>query len=69
VLGVDDDRSKPFVALYERDHESNSWLVRFEGLEGCHTYGRTRLEARHRVEEALALWLDREPGQFTLDPR
>jgi predicted RNase H-like HicB family nuclease len=40
--------------------------VRVEGLDGCHTYGRTKPEATDRIEEALAAWLDKKPSEFTL---
>ena len=43
-----------FTAVYERDTESGAWLVRIDGIEGCHTYGRTRSEAEVRIREALA---------------
>jgi predicted RNase H-like HicB family nuclease len=52
---------KTYVAVYERDPEDDAWNVRIEGLEGCQTYGRSLHQARLRVREALALWLDRDP--------
>ncbi len=58
-----------FRAVYELDTLDDVWLVRVEGLEGCHTYGRTQLEAAERIEEALAAWLDKEPSEFTLTHR
>ena len=59
-----------FTAVYERDTESDAWLVRIEGMDGCHTYGRTRPEAEDRIREALALWLNRDPDalRFMPDP-
>ena len=45
---------------------TSAWLVRVEGLDGCHTYGRTKLEAAERIEEALAAWLDNDPSEFTV---
>ncbi len=54
-----------FTALYERDTESDAWLVHIEGIDGCHTYGRTRTEAEARMHEALALWLGRDAGAYT----
>jgi predicted RNase H-like HicB family nuclease len=43
-----------------------TWLAHIEGLDGCHTYGRTRTEAEARIREALAAWLDREPADLTI---
>ena len=39
---------------------------RVEGLDGCHTYGRTKPEAADRIQEALAACLDKHPSEFTL---
>lgn len=55
-----------FTALYERDTESDVWLVRIDGIDGCHTYGRTRTEAEERIREALALWLGHDVDGYTL---
>jgi predicted RNase H-like HicB family nuclease len=55
-----------FRAIYEHDPDDGSWLVRVEGLDVCHTYGRTKTEAADRIQEALAAWLDKEPSEFTL---
>ena len=60
---------KSRTALYERDTESDAWLVRIEGIDGCHTYGRTRTEAEERIREALALWLDLDPAGLTITPK
>ena len=62
-------RRKHYVAVYERDRESDAWLVHIDGIEACRTYGRTLRQARERIEEALALWLDREPDDFLLEHR
>jgi predicted RNase H-like HicB family nuclease len=59
-------RRRFYVAVYERDRESDAWLVHIDGIEACHTYGRTLRQAGERIEEALALWLDREPDDFVL---
>lgn len=61
---ADDERS--FRAVYERDPADGAWLVRVEGLDGCHTYGRTKHEAADRIREALAAWLNKDPSGFTL---
>ena len=55
-----------FTALYERDTESDAWLVHIEGIDGCHTYARTRTEAEQRIRAALALWLDRDAAGLTI---
>jgi predicted RNase H-like HicB family nuclease len=60
------DDAPSFRAVYEHDPVDNAWLVRADGIHGCQTYGRTKLEAADRIEEALAAWLDLEPSEFTL---
>jgi predicted RNase H-like HicB family nuclease len=52
---------KHYVAVFERDRDSDAWLVRIKGIDGCHTYGRTLRQAESRIREALAAWLDRGP--------
>jgi predicted RNase H-like HicB family nuclease len=54
-------RPKKHVAVYERDPESDAWLVHIKGIPGCATYGRTLRQAEARIREALAAWLDRDP--------
>ena len=54
-------RTKNYVAVYERDPESDAWLVHIKGIAGCQTYGRSLRQAEDRIREALALWLDRDP--------
>jgi predicted RNase H-like HicB family nuclease len=54
-------KRKSYVAVYERDFESDAWLVYIKTVPGCHTYGRTLRQAEARIREALAAWLDREP--------
>lgn len=60
------DNKPSFRAVYEHDPAAGAWLVRVEGLDGCHTYGRTKQGAAERIEEALALWLDCESSEFVL---
>ena len=62
-------RKRHYVAVYERDPESDAWLVHIDGIAACQTYGRTLRQAGERIEEALALWLDREPVEFVLEHR
>jgi predicted RNase H-like HicB family nuclease len=54
-----------YHAVYERD-DTGAWLVHIAEDEGCHTYGRTLTQARERITEALAAWLDQEPDEFEL---
>lgn len=60
---------KKYVALYERDPDADAWNVRIEGEPGCHTYGRSLRQAQARIREALALWIDREPDDLTIEDR
>jgi predicted RNase H-like HicB family nuclease len=62
-------RAKRYVAVYERDPESDAWVVHIKGIPGCHTYGRTLRQAETRIREALALWLDREPEDLEITPQ
>lgn len=55
-----------FTAVFERDAKSDAWLVCIDGIDGCHTYGRTRTEAEERIREALAVCLDRDPAGLTI---
>ena len=59
-------RTKNYVAVYERDLESDAWLVNIKGIDGCQTYGRSLRQAEDRIRDALALWLDREPDGLTI---
>lgn len=61
-------RTKNYVAVYERDPESDAWLVRIKGISACHTYGRSLRQAEDRIREALALWLDRDPDVLEITP-
>ncbi len=48
---------KSYRVAYERD-ESGWWVASVRGVRGCHTQGRTVDEARRRIREALALFVD-----------
>jgi predicted RNase H-like HicB family nuclease len=61
-------RTKNYVALYDRDPESDAWLVHIKGIDGCQTYGRSLRQTEARIREALALWLDRDPDALTITP-
>jgi len=59
-------RTKTYAAVYERDPESDAWLVQIKSIPGCHTYGRTLRQAEARIREALAAWLDRDPDRLEI---
>lgn len=48
--------SKVYRVLFQID-ESGAWIVSVPAVRGCHTYGRSLVEARRRIREALALWV------------
>ena len=55
---------RQYRAVFERG-ESGAWTARVPSVRGCHTYGRTLDQARRRLREALALWVD-EPDKAEL---
>ncbi len=61
-------RTKNYVAVYDRDPESDAWIVHIKGIAGCQTYGRSLRQAEARIREALALWLDRDPDGLSITP-
>jgi len=48
---------KRYRVVLERD-ETGAWIATVPSVPGCHTYGRSLVEARRRAREALALWVD-----------
>jgi predicted RNase H-like HicB family nuclease len=46
-----------YEVVVNRD-ESGAWIVGVPKIPGCHTYGRSLRQARGRIREALALWID-----------
>ncbi len=48
---------KRVTVRYERDKEG-WWVATVSRFRGCHTQGRTLDEARRRIREALALYVD-----------
>ena len=48
---------KRYRVVLERD-ESGAWIATVPSVPGCHTHGRSLVEARRRIGEALALWVD-----------
>ena len=52
---------KSYTVKFERD-EDGWWVASVKGVRGCHTQGRTIDEARRRIREALALFVDDAAG-------
>lgn len=48
---------KRYRVVLERD-ETGAWIAHVPAVRGCHTYGRSLVEARRRVREALGLWVE-----------
>lgn len=48
---------KRYRVVLERDG-TGAWIAIVPSVPGCHTYGRSLIEARRRIREALALWVD-----------
>ena len=46
-----------YRVVLERD-ESGAWIARIPSVPGCHSHGRSLVEARRRVREALSLWVE-----------
>jgi len=46
-----------YTVKIERD-ETGAWVARVPEVPGCHTYGRSLRQAKRRIREALALWVD-----------
>ena len=59
-------RKRTYVAVYERDPESDAWLVHIKNIPGCASCGRTLRQAEVRIREALAVWLDRDPDALEI---
>lgn len=55
--GMVEEAVKTYHVAYERD-KSGWWVASVRGLRGCHTQGRTVDEARRRIVEAMALFVD-----------
>ena len=48
-------KTKTYTVTYERD-DKGLWFAHVKGVAGCHTQGRTIVQARDRIREALALF-------------
>jgi predicted RNase H-like HicB family nuclease len=46
-----------YRAVYRREPDGR-WIVEMPQVKGCHSYGRTIDQARDRIREALALFVD-----------
>ncbi len=58
-----------YRVVLERD-ESGAWIATVPAVAGCHSYGRSLVEAKRRVREALALWVDdADTAELTDDVR
>ena len=57
---------KSYRVVLERD-EAGAWVARIPSVPGCHTYGRSLVEARRRIREALGLWVDDANGAELVD--
>ncbi len=52
---------KRYQVVLERD-ETGAWIATVPSVPGCHSYGRSLVEARRRVREALGLWVEDAHG-------
>lgn len=48
---------KRYRVVLERD-ESGAWIATVPKLPGCHSFGRSLVEAKRRIREAVELWVD-----------
>lgn len=48
---------KRYRVVLERD-ETGAWIARVPAVPGCHTFGRSLVEAKRRAREALSVWVD-----------
>lgn len=54
-----------YTAVFHLD-PSGWWFAEVPELAGCHTQGRTVDQARERIREAIAVWLDVPDDAFTI---
>lgn len=43
--------------------------MRIQGIDGCQSYGRSLRQAKDRIREALALWLETDPSAVSIEDR
>ncbi|HEV3312439.1 MAG TPA: type II toxin-antitoxin system HicB family antitoxin [Chloroflexota bacterium] len=56
--------TQQYTARYRRD--DGIWLVEIDEIPQVHSFGRTLEQARSRILDALALWLEQEDGSSLL---
>ena len=61
-----EETMKTYHVAYERD-ASGWWVASVRRVRGCHTQGRTVDEARRRIREALALFIDDAASALLVD--
>ena len=52
------DQVGRFEVIYEPEEENGGYHVFCALLKGCHSYGKTKPEARKNIAEAIELWLE-----------
>ena len=57
-----------YRVVLERD-ESGAWIATVPKVRGCHTYGRSLVEAKRRIRDALGLWIDDPDVELDFDVR
>jgi predicted RNase H-like HicB family nuclease len=58
-----------YTVKIERD-ETGAWVATVPQVPGCHTSGRSLRQAKRRIREALALWVDdADQAELTFDVR
>jgi predicted RNase H-like HicB family nuclease len=57
-----------YRVVLERD-ESGAWIATVPKVRGCHTYGRSLVEAKRRIRDAFGLWIDDPDVELEFDVR
>ncbi len=52
-----ESNSERFEVIFEPE-DDGGFHVYCPALKGCHSYGRTKAEARVKISEAIRLWLE-----------
>jgi predicted RNase H-like HicB family nuclease len=61
-------KRRSFEVTLERDADG-WWVVEVPSLPGCHTQGRSIGQARNRIREAIAAWLDTDEATVDVTVR
>lgn len=61
-------KRRSFDVTLERD-EDGWWVAEVPSLPGCHTQGRSIGQARNRIREAIAVWLDADESNIDVNLR